>query len=176
MRAEYKYASRKKTDGTFLDGKNVSGDDDRAFYLPTSNEILNGLNYSQSKNRNDFLWWYRNRYSSNGTEKTVLGYDDTDWQISKLTGIDFGSERRHHLSGGKKPNHLGLYDMAGNVMEWCFDIKVVYGSKLKFSNQRYCRGGEVFNDFSSCPIRSAYPSAAFPSCTTICGFRLARNL
>jgi formylglycine-generating enzyme len=28
---------------------------------------------------------------------------------------------RTHPIGGKAPNELGLYDMSGNVSEWCWD-------------------------------------------------------
>ena len=27
-----------------------------------------------------------------------------------------------HPSGGKSPNELNLYDMSGNVSEWCWDV------------------------------------------------------
>jgi formylglycine-generating enzyme required for sulfatase activity len=33
-----------------------------------------------------------------------------------------------HEVGGKAPNDLGLYDMSGNIAEWCWDS--IYGSKL----------------------------------------------
>jgi formylglycine-generating enzyme required for sulfatase activity len=64
-------------------------------------------------------------YSGGNDVDTVAWY----WQNSgdtKLTG--FWSwpviEQNHgktHSIGGKEPNELGLYDMSGNVREWCWD-------------------------------------------------------
>ena len=77
-----------------------------------------------------------------------------------------------HLSGGKLPNHLGFFDMSGNVPEWCFDYDVTYGSVYKFSTARGLRGGDHLNEIvgSRCSGNKggALVGLAF-------GFRIAQN-
>ena len=62
------------------------------------------------------------------------------------------SGQRTHEVGRKDPNGLGLYDMSGNVWEWCWDILDVYTSNVKTDptgptsgTQRVHRGG-IFKD------------------------------
>ncbi|MCX4673297.1 formylglycine-generating enzyme family protein [Streptomyces sp. NBC_01381] len=81
------------------------------------------------------------------------------------------SDERIHDVGGRRPNAWGLYDMLGNVWDWCWDIydPDVYGS------YRVLRGGGWFDEHWSCRAsarRRSHPSYRVDDV----GFRLARSL
>ena len=42
--------------------------------------------------------------------------------LGKYAWYDINSGNRTHPVGQKLPNGLGIYDMAGNVREWCQDM------------------------------------------------------
>jgi formylglycine-generating enzyme required for sulfatase activity len=83
--------------------------------------------------------------------------DDVAWYTSN-------SGSTTHEVGGKTPNSLGLYDMSGNVYEWCWDI---YSGSI-----RVVRGGSWY--FSASNVAVSYRSGSYPSGTgNGGGFRVA---
>lgn len=79
---------------------------------------------------------------------------EAEWEYAckaGTTGIRYGeldaiawykgnSENTTHSIGQKVPNAWGLYDMLGNVWEWCADIydETVYGSYRIFRGAGWC--------------------------------------
>jgi len=81
--------------------------------------------------------------------------------------------------GSYNPNSWGLYDMHGNVNEWCSDIYGIYNSEPQtnpigaaFGEGRVVRGGSYESSDMQC--RSAYRNVVIPTyCYTNLGFRVA---
>jgi formylglycine-generating enzyme required for sulfatase activity len=64
--------------------------------------------YSGSNNVDKVAWYYRN-----SGDKELTGF--WSWTIIEQ------NNNRTKPGGGKEPNELGIYDMSGNVREWCWD-------------------------------------------------------
>ena len=65
---------------------------------------------------------------------------------------------RIHEVGGRQPNAWGLYDMLGNVWEWCWDI---YDAEV-YGTYRVLRGGGWFDEHWSC--RASVRRRSHPTC------------
>ena len=89
-----------------------------------------------------------------------------------------------HPIGQKTPNELGIFDLAGNVLEWCSDwysadyyqntIDAINASGPKTGEERVLRGGSYFTDDITC--RSVYRSHLDPKTRRWdIGFRLATD-
>ena len=101
--------------------------------------------------------------------------------INSVAWYRENSGRKHHRVKTKQPNELNLYDMSGNVWEWCQDEFVNYkksrGKNIpadpkddSFMRNRVCRGGCSINPESLCRVSSR--GSHFSSAPGI-GFRLA---
>jgi len=127
-----------------------------------------GLNPPGVRLPTEAEWEYACRAGTTGDYAGNL--DDMGW-------YDANSGKQAHPVGLKRPNAWGLYDMHGNVCEWCWDW---YGENLPGGNDpvgpasgsfRVIRGGCCFSRGRNC--RSAYRSTYNPSYGGyIIGFRV----
>ncbi|NLO44846.1 MAG: formylglycine-generating enzyme family protein [Candidatus Cloacimonetes bacterium] len=133
------------------------------FRLPTEAEweyAARGGNKSRAYN-----------YSGSNTLGDVAWYDDN-------------SGGKIHPVGMKSPNELGLYDMSGNVFEWCWDWydSSYYNKSPKrdprgaaSGNRKVLRGGSWCNFGNYCRVALRYDGTPSNG-RSIIGFRVSRAI
>jgi len=117
-------------------------------------------------------------YACRAGTKTRWPFGENDSAMGEYAWYNANSGLETHPVGQRKPNAWGLYDMQGNVWEWCQDWVGPYvGDAVDptgpASGERRClRGGGWFDDSPHC--RAAIRGGMSPSDRiTFLGFRVA---
>jgi len=120
-------------------------------------------------------------YACRAGSKSAYSFGESSKSLGDYAWFGGNSNGQTHPVGEKKANAWGLYDMHGNVWEWCSDWYGDYPKGavsdpvgIREGSNRVFRGGCWGNEAACC--RSAYRSRLSPSCRYFifnCGFRVA---
>ncbi len=152
--------------------ENVSWNDIQQFI-----SRLNSLTGGSYRLPTEAEWEYAARGGEDGPATRFAGSDEID-EVGWYDGNSGGST---HPVGRLRPNRLGLYDMTGNVWEWCQDYRGRYNAGDSFNpkgpssgNSRVGHGGGY--DASSSISRVSFRSQGAQSySSSSLGFRLASD-
>ncbi len=114
-------------------------------------------------------------YACRAGTSTRFYSGNTEQDLARVGWYQGNSNGSTHPVAQKQPNNWGLYDMHGNVAEWCS----TYCTHSFWTNQwpgnfRVLRGGDFLLYDRNC--RSAQQSGGNPDSRDVSGFRIVRDV
>ena len=147
------------------------------YYTPHKEyEIYNEVTQNTSANGfrlpTESEWEYAAKGGQNYTYAGSDNIDEVAWHWGN-------SGKTTHPVAQKKANGYGLYDMSGNVWEWCWDSSgsnrlYKRGGSWYYSNYRYERGGSWYDSADKCAVSHRLYNNAYLRVSTV-GFRVVRT-
>lgn len=152
-------------------------------------EFIQKLNKQENTNKYRLPTEAEWEYACRAGSKTAFTNGDItkkDWihnaKLDQISWYSANSERKTHPVGQKEPNKWGVYDMHGNVWEWCQDRYGRYPYQYLIDpegassgTRRVFKGGSWLNDAAQC--RSANRFRDIPSFKSrYLGFRLVMTV
>lgn len=151
----------------------VSWEDVQEF-LKKLNALSSGAKYRLPT---EAEWEYAARGGAKSRGYLYAGSND----LKEVAWYNGNSDSKTHPVGQKTKNELGLYDMSGNIWEWCSDWYGNYSSAAqnnptgpKSGSYRVIRGGSWYYNPQFCRVAYRHYDAPDGRSSYV-GFRLART-
>ncbi|MCQ2323358.1 MAG: formylglycine-generating enzyme family protein [Paludibacteraceae bacterium] len=158
--------------GSTIPMENISWDDCKNFISKLNSLLSSQLGGKHFALPTEAQWEYAAR---GGSESRGYKYSGSS-TISNIAWYFNNGGRSSHTVGMKMPNELGIYDMSGNVWEWCQDWYGSYSSNSQTNPTgsasgacHVARGGSYLNDAWDCRVSNR---DEVPAYRNNIGFRL----